>query len=147
MKRILLIKYNILIAFILSLLGMGSACIMGGCEYGTPAEEYGTPTAHFKVYGNVSSEAGPTIQGIRVVMQNDTTFTDSKGNYQVLAESFPEEQQFLVSFNDMDGEENGRFQAKDTLINFENPKFEKGDGSWYKGEASKKTDIRLNPEN
>jgi len=143
MKRRFLIKYNHFLAFLLSLLGLGAACTIGSCEYGSPMVEYGTPTAHFRVFGTVESDDGTQIPDIRVVMDYDTSFTGVHGDYEIQAAAFPDDQVFTVKFEDVDGSENGSFQAKDSLVRFENPEFENGDDSWYSGETSKEVNIRL----
>jgi putative lipoprotein (rSAM/lipoprotein system) len=147
MKRNILKKYNYIIAFLLSVLGVGGACTLGGCEYGTPAEEYGTPSATFKVNGIVSSEDNTKIPNIRVVMQSDTVYTDLNGAYNVQTSAFPDDQNFLVEFEDIDGTANGIYQSKDTMVLFDNPQFENGDGSWYIGETSKEINIKLKSGN
>jgi putative lipoprotein (rSAM/lipoprotein system) len=142
MKRNILKKYNYLIAFLISLIGVGSAFSLSGCEYGTPLE-YGTPTATFKVSGTVSAEDNTKISNIRVVMESDTTFTDILGAYNVQVATYPDDQDLLVKFDDIDGISNGLYQSEDTIASFDNPKFIRGDGSWYKGEVSKEINIKL----
>jgi putative lipoprotein (rSAM/lipoprotein system) len=143
MKRKILIKSNILISFFLTLLGFGGACMLGGCEYGTGWAEYGTPTATFIVKGNVSSEDNNKIPNIKVVMEYDTVYTNADGTYQVSTGNFPEDQNILVEFTDVDGSENGQFQSTDTVVSFIDPKFINGDGSWFAGEATKELNIKL----
>ena len=151
MKRNILKKYNFLIAFLISILGVGVACSLGGCEYGTPGDEYGTPSARFKVTGTVTSETNAKISNIRVVMhsgeslarQTDTSFTDINGAYIVQTLTYPDEQDFSIKFDDIDGTLNGIYQSKDSIVSFDNPKFINGDGSWYKGETSKELNIKL----
>jgi putative lipoprotein (rSAM/lipoprotein system) len=143
MKLTILKRYNYLIAFLLSVLGVGGACTMGGCEYGTPAEEYGVPSAKFTVRGIVSSEDSVKIPNIRVVMMTDTGYTDINGAYAVETISFPDDQDFLIELDDIDGEQNGSFQSKDTLVSFVDPQFVSGDGNWYVGETFKEVNIKL----
>jgi putative lipoprotein (rSAM/lipoprotein system) len=147
MKCKILTNYNYVIAFLLSLLGVGGACTMGGCEYGSPAEEYGTPTATFKVTGTVASESNVKIPNIRVVMQFDTAYTDAQGKYNVEVMEFPTDQSFLVKYEDADGTANGSFQSKDSTVVFQNPHFVNGDGHWNQGETSKVVDVKLKSSN
>jgi putative lipoprotein (rSAM/lipoprotein system) len=147
MKRKFLKNYNFIIAFLLSILGVGGACTLGGCEYGTPAEEYGIPSATFKVYGIITSEDNAKIPNIRVVMHSDTIYTDINGNYNVQTVDFPHDQNFLVELDDIDGIANMKYQSKDTVVSFKDPKFENGDGLWYKGETSKELNIKLKADN
>ena len=137
-------RYNTLISFLLSVLGFGVACSLSSCEYGTPAVEYGTPFANFKVKGNVKSEVTSNpILNIRVVMGHDTTFTDESGNYQVENTDFPDDQTFLVEFNDVDGETNGEYQPLDTIVNFIDPEYSGGSDTWYNGETEKEINVKL----
>lgn len=147
MKRKLLEKHNRILSFLLALTGIGAACTFGGCEYGVGPVEYGTPSATFKVNGKVTSESGAKIQGIRVIMQTDTSFTNPEGIFQVETVDFPGDKNFNVKFDDTDGELNGAFQSLDTIVSFVNPEFKDGDGHWYLGETSKEFDVKLKPKN
>lgn len=146
MKRRLLKKHNQLLAFILSLLGIGGACTFSCCAYGTPVE-YGTPHATFKVYGKVTSEDNTEIPNARVVLQEDTAYTNENGNYNVQVIEFPSNQDFLIEFMDIDGNTNGAYQSKDTIVSFQDPVFENGENPWYSGETSKEIDIKLKEDN
>jgi len=147
MKRKLLEKHNRLISFLLAIIGIGGATTFGGCEYGIGAAMYGTPTATFKVKGKVTSNEGTKIQGIRVIMRNDTTHTNPDGIFQVQTDDFPGDNDFNIKFDDTDGALNGDFQSLDTIVSFVNPKFTNSDGSWYSGETSKELNIKLKPKN
>ena len=147
MKRNILKKYNYILAFLLSVLGVGAACSLGGCEYGTPAEEYGVPMATFKIHGTVTSEENDKIPNIRVVLRTDTTYTDQNGAYAVQTNTFPDDEYFLVELDDIDGTANGAYQPLDTTVVFVDPQFVNGDGSWYAGETSKEVNIILKAGN
>lgn len=143
-KAFLLKKSNSLISYLLTILGFGAVCTFNGCMYGDPVVEYGTPVATFKVNGNVKSElTSNVIPNIRVVMGYDTTYTDEAGNYQISNEEFPENQSFLLEFNDIDGGSNGEFQPLDTIVEFIDPEFSGGTGSWDNGEAEKEVNVKL----
>jgi putative lipoprotein (rSAM/lipoprotein system) len=147
LKTRFLQKYNGLITILLTVLGFGTACNLTGCEYGTPAFEYGTPYATFIVKGDVKSAQNSTaIPKIRVVMNHDTAFTNVSGNYQLENIDFPEEQSFLVEFKDVDGSNNGDFQPLDTIVKFINPKFAGGSGSWDAGKTEKELNVFLKPK-
>jgi len=147
MKRKFLEKHNRFIAFLLSILGIGSACTFGGCAYGIGPAMYGTPSATFKVSGNVTSPENTKIKGIRVVMQYDSVKTDAEGKYKIQTDDFPDNQNFNITFTDIDGELNGAFQSLDTVISFLNPKFTNGDGAWNSGETSKEFNVKLKSKN
>lgn len=143
MKRKLLTNYNKVLAYVISLLGISAT--FSCCMYGSPVE-YGTPVATYKVSGNVSDENDNQLQGIRVVLRNDTSFTNENGVYSVQANDFPGEISFPIAFSDVDGDTNGRFQSKDTSLTFTDPEFINGDGEWNQGETSKDFDIKLKNE-
>ncbi len=143
-KAFLLKKSNSLISYLLTILGFGAVCTFNGCMYGDPVVEYGTPFATFKVKGSIKSEAtSNVISNIRVVMGYDTTFTDEAGNYKISNEEFPENQTFLLEFKDIDGKSNGDYQSLDTIVEFIDPEFSGGTGSWDSGETEKEVNVKL----
>ncbi len=130
---------NALIAWLLAILGFG-------CSINMPVE-YGMPHADFIVKGNVTStETKQPIENIRVGMQGDTVYTDKDGNYQVVSGSYPDNQSFAISFQDIDEATNGSYQDVDTLVDFTNTEFTGGDGHWYDGETTKELNIKLSPK-
>jgi len=146
MKRKILIKSNKLISILLSLLGIGGTFNFSSCDDGTQQVEYGTPSATFKIFGKVTSEDGEQIPYIKVkaaMHHYDSSYTNEAGEYTLVLNSFPSDQDFHMEYADVDGPLNGSYQTKDTTVSFVNPQFENGDGSWYSGEASKKVDIQL----
>ncbi len=147
MKRIVLSRYNRVIAFLLSILGIGSACTFGGCEYGSPAVEYGTPHAVFEVFGKVTGDNDVAVPAVRVSLEYDTTYTDENGNYIARVTAFPEDQNLTMEFMDIDGELNGSYPPADTVASFVDPEFKNGDGSWYSGKVSTELNIKLTPGN
>lgn len=141
MKPKLLKSYNKILAFILSILGVGGttfSCAM----YGIPAE-YGTPYANFKVNGTITNSRNETIPGIKVKMPYNSTYSNTNGKYEIDTHDFPTNQTFQIKFIDVDGAENGEFETLDTTVVFENPKFVNGDGDWFQGDTSKEFNIKL----
>lgn len=143
MKRVqikMLKSYNVLIAGLLAIIGFASSC--------DSKDEYGTPSAKFIVNGKVtSSETEQPIENIRVIMQNDTSYTNTEGIYQVTDKyGFPADQTYSIKFQDVDGEINDEFNNLDTIVKFTDPKFSGGDGDWYSGETSKEFDVKLTPK-
>ena len=132
--------YNAIIVGLLAILGFVSSC--------DSKDEYGTPSAKFIVNGKVtSSETEQAIENIRVVMQGDTTYTNSDGVYQVVDKwGFPTYQTYNIQFLDVDGEINNEFSDLDTIVEFKDPEFSGGDGDWYSGETSKDFDVKLTPK-
>jgi len=140
-------RHNSLIGFGLSILGVSAACSISSCEYGAPAVEYGVPHATFVVKGTVVSDQDSTpIQSIRVVLEHDTAYTDPSGQYRVEHSSFPDSQTLMVQFEDTDGEINGSFNARDTIVEFTDPLFSGGSGSWDAGTTEKEVDVELKPK-
>ena len=146
MKHQLIKTQNLIIAFLLSLLGFTTACSKNNNTIGI---EYGTPHATFKVFGKITSEKGDKIPAIRVVMKPnffamnaDTVISDYYGNYMVEVSDFPKDQNFELEFEDIDGEAHGIYQPKDTTAIFKNPVYEGGEG-WNSGETSKELNIQM----
>jgi putative lipoprotein (rSAM/lipoprotein system) len=138
MKIKLLKSYNVLISTLLGLLGFATACDSGTMD------EYGTPSATYKVNGTVrSSETNEPIEHIMVTNGLDTSYTDADGNYQVGFSDFPDEYDVTVKYEDIDSIANGAYTALDTTVAFKDPVFTGGDGGWYKGETSKIVDVKL----
>lgn len=137
------------ISYLISFLGIGSAVIFNGCMYGSPAVEYGTPSAVFKVTGKVTSKAGEDIQGIKVIVNSGGVIrTDGSGIYKAEVTDFPKDQEYSVRFMDDDGTQNGgEFVALDTMVKFSDPQFEDGDGDWFRGFASKELNVKLERKN
>lgn len=139
MKTSIFKRFNGIISFLLSVFGFGAAC--SSCSVRI---EYGTPYATFKVNGNVKSEVtNKNIPNIRVVMRYDTTYTDASGNFQLSNTDFPMDQTFKLEFKDIDGETNGEYQPLDTIVEFIDPQFSGGKGSWDRGEIEKEVNIKL----
>jgi len=141
---------NKLILVILAFLGFS-------CDPDEPVVEYGMPTADFKVTGNIVDETTQeNLNNIQVILSdvlsssrldNDTSYTDENGNFEVQLSSLPTNTAFLVQFKDPDGNANGAYLPLDSLIDFSDQEFVNGDGSWYSGEKSIDLDIELDPDN
>jgi len=132
---------NAIIFGLLALLGFTSSCN----KEPNSKVEYGTPSAKFIVNGKVKSkDSNAPIKNIRVVMNRDTSFTDSEGIYQVVENNgFPDNQTYNIKYQDVDSTRNGEYKDLDTIVEFVNPQFVNGDGHWYEGEASKEFNVKL----
>ncbi|MBN1118523.1 MAG: radical SAM-associated putative lipoprotein [Bacteroidales bacterium] len=141
MSRKVLKGYNRFIAAIFSILGIGAGFL--GCE--PFATAYGLPTADFKIIGKVTAQSTQTaINNIRVELQNDTTYTNESGEYEITSSQFPDDTVvFPIKFTDIDGSANGEYQEIDTNITFVNPVYKNGDGKWYIGEVTKELNLKL----
>jgi putative lipoprotein (rSAM/lipoprotein system) len=143
--------YRILISGLLGLLGFtAGTCFLGG-EYGSPADEYGTPSASYKAKGVVVSESDDSpIKGIRAELKRnytiDTAHTNSTGSFSLSGSEFPHEKLY-VELTDVDGEENGSFAKMVIEADYTNKTFTGGDGNWYSGVAEIDLGtIRMTPE-
>ncbi|MFV0267034.1 MAG: radical SAM-associated putative lipoprotein [Draconibacterium sp.] len=143
MKNRILKSQNKIIAFLLSVLGIGSAGIFGGCNPTDAPVEYGSPSATFVVKGKVTNEAEAGIKGIKVKMVNDSTATDQNGQYEIDIVDFPTDREFQIQFEDIDSAANGNYEKMDTVVTFVDPVFKNPDGNWYAGETTKEFDIKL----
>lgn len=145
--RKLNLKSRILLA-ILSILGFS-------CDPDESLVEYGMPNADFKVNGTIVDEVSlEKISNIQVIITDplssaingDTAYSDENGNYEVGLNTWPSATAFFLKFTDVDGERNGQYLQKDSLVDFTGIEIEGGTGGWYEGEASLKVDVKLTPD-
>ncbi len=146
MSKKVIKNYNKLIAFLLTILGIGTSATFSACDDDVVCE-YGTPYADFKISGTVTNAQKENIPGVKVLLNDyDSTLTDSNGTYSFTTQTFPAETLFPIKFIDIDGDENGNLQPIDTTVVFEDPEFEGQSGSWYQGETSKVFNIEMKEE-
>ena len=136
---------KLLYGFLMTILGFSGCNII---EFGRV--EYGQPNAEFKIAGEVKSQDGTPLKGIRVTIDpqpsnpdhsrysSDTLFTDADGKYSKdrLKYGWPDElKEAEISFEDIDGPENGG--EFETVIlksgEFSVKQIKKGSGNWYEG--------------
>lgn len=146
--------YELIIGAILSLLGF-TACDKEENIEMRPAE-YGMPHATFKVMGNVkAAESSKPIEGIVVKFSRESEKdrswetaefkSDKNGKVDGSTQAWPSEEGIILTFEDIDGEENGGLFAPDTLrakdlkITFVEDK----NPSWYKGVYTISFEARL----
>lgn len=133
--------YSKIISFCLVLLGFS-------CK-DDPVDEYGVPSARYKVRGQVVSaekgkEAIPNIQVVmieyepnkpeEIYFDGDTVKTDANGGFSFDKVRFPYNH-FKIKLQDIDGEANGAFDDKEVIIEFKKSDYKGGQGSWNEGEA------------
>ena len=125
------------------LASLGFYCILPAPAYGTPPNEYGSPSATFKARGFVVSEEDDSpIEGIRVELKRtissfyaiDRTYTGSDGFFFLQGSDFPV-RKLYVEFIDVDGETNGLFERKVIEADYSNETFTGSSGAWYDGSA------------
>jgi len=162
--RIQFIRWSdLLIGAMLTLLGFSS----GSCSKDNEdvKDEYGCPSADYKVIGKVVSSANQTtISNIQVkfsqlyyetdslgdaveyVANTVMVYTNDDGSYEVEMNTVPDSEiDFRLSVSDIDGDENGTFATKDSLINIKDDELSGGSG-WYLGSATKEINVELDPE-
>lgn len=108
-----------LISSVLFMAGVLSSC------YKSSNVVYGPPSALF-VFGNVlSAEDSSSIEGIEIKLSNpdmstvyNTTLSNNQYGFDIYmdGQSSPWPDSILVTATDIDGEDNGSFTAKDTLL-------------------------------
>ena len=106
--------------------------------------EYGTPMATFKFIGQATDEAGNPVEGIRIIVDpgaeyspKDTLFTGEDGKAgMTLRYDWPDTNSMTVSFDDVDGEDNGGEFESQVLSGKDLTQEQTGEpsGNWYEGE-------------
>ena len=147
-----------LLGLLMGLLGFA------GCgKIGIFRDEYGCPSADFKLLGDVKDANGRGIEGIRVVFtpnpeapeeqqkwESDTLFSDSQGHFvkERLKHDWPDgAQKAAVKFEDVDGAAHGTFKTKvltGSELTVEQTK--NGDKHWYTGQYTIQADAVLEEE-
>jgi len=144
---------NAIAGTILAMLGFSSS----SCEKIVDApDEYGTPSADYKVLGTVTDTDGKPVKGIQVAIElkdkessevaslKDTVYTDASGIYESSRNDWPGMISATVAFNDVDGEENGGKFGSVTVTS--ELKQTKEGGHWYKGAYEAEIGAVLKPE-
>ena len=147
-----------LLGLLMGLLGFA------GCgKLGIFRNEYGCPTADFKLVGDVKDAKDKGIEGIRVVFtpypdapeeqqkwESDTLYSDAQGQFEKerLKHDWPDgAQKAAVKFEDVDGTAHGTFKTKvltGSELTVEQTK--NGDKHWYSGEYTIQADAVLEEE-
>ena len=114
--------------------------------------KYGMPYADYKITGKINaSDTFESIRGIKVTVRDtgyaapvkDSALTDSTGKYAIGFGQPPWNAAWIVEAADVDGESNGRFASKDTIISIPDSTLTGGDGEWYRGRGEKNVDLNL----
>ena len=147
MKNKINILFKTLYGFLMTVLGFSSCDSIN--DIIEPRMEYGQPYAEFKIVGEVKSQSGKPLKGIRVTVNprnsdehgryySDTLFTDSDGKYSKarLKHTWPDElKDAVITFEDIDGTENGG-EFESVILkkgNFTVERVKKGSGNWDSG--------------
>ena len=129
--------YNAVLTALLSMLGYGCST----SEDPTYVQEYGVPITEYQIKGQVTDEAGATVQGIKTSLKEiflsadekldfwgiDSIQTDASGRYQLNSYGSNKYKKLIVE--DVDGEANGDELLSDTL-DIDDEKAEKIDGTY-----------------
>jgi len=148
MKSVFADILNRVLAAVLALLGF-AAC----GEKNELICEYGTPSVSYRIMGTVTDENNAPIKGIKVVISDEpemesddiTVYTDVDGKF-----TGPHTYSFslygqTVSFEDVDGEDNGGLFKSATLglDDMTTEKVKDGNGHWYSGDYEVIADVKL----
>lgn len=129
------IRYRALLGALLALLGFQTACEEMRVEYGAPHADY-------VVEGNVQNDSGLNLEKIQVIMNYDTTFTNSAGDYQLKSSVYGEDT-ILLQFKSIEGISPGEYSSLDTLVGFNDVEYTGGDDNWYMGTKEKIVNVKL----
>ncbi|MBT4969795.1 MAG: hypothetical protein HOM80_12380, partial [Bacteroidetes bacterium] len=85
LKKSIVKSYSAMLTLILSVMGLLSSCEKDTDPNGLIMPMYGAiQIVKFEAKGKIkSSDKNKAIEGIRVVMQNDTAYTNMFGNYSI----------------------------------------------------------------
>ena len=145
--------YEVIAGFVLALLGFNSCEGLEDIIY--PKDEYGMPHATFKIIGDVKAEdTGNPIEGIKVKFrqkldpeytQEVETASDKDGKVNTSFTEWPDAENIELTFEDIDGEENGGSFEPDTLRKKDlRIEFEKDNkSSWHQGTYTITFDAKL----
>ena len=118
MKNIIILKRSLL-KKILNFMGVCSTGLMVYCtKYGAPE----APVYPMHLNGTVKSTNNEVaIEGIEVFVHNSSSdyiaYTDSQGVFSLLNYFYETDNFAHLEFRDLDGDINGSYQSKDTIIN------------------------------
>ena len=138
MGRVIKSSIKRIIAKLFQILGISSLLTAFGCGnsnryiamYGVgQVDMYGSPSNFFILDGTVTDSNGEPIKGIKITAKGihedapseDFTFTysDEEGNYSIKwRDSNRSEMNFIVTAEDVDGEENGSFNDRTIIVDF-----------------------------
>ncbi len=111
MKTKILQLFNKQLVFLLSVLGFSLASTQCAAQYGAPPSF----NSYSRIKGVIKSEENIPIKNIRVVIDNDTTYTDSNGvfKFTLLADEWYEKaHQADLLIVDVDGKQNGVYYCQ-----------------------------------
>jgi putative lipoprotein (rSAM/lipoprotein system) len=126
---------------------------------------YGVPQMDFQVKGRVTDEQGKPVQGMQVILVNQTVdispeylqednpyvqeyirnasdTTDAEGRFDAQARDVPVEAQ-RVLVRDIDGDKNGRYQDQMIEVKFTSEDQTEQGSKWYQGRRTKEVNITV----
>lgn len=132
---------------------------------GKMAVMYGVPQMDFQVKGRVTDEQGKPVQGMQVILVNQTVdispeylqednpyvqdyirnasdTTDAEGRFDAQARDVPVEAQ-RVLVRDIDGDKNGRYQDQMIEVKFTSEDQTEQGSKWYQGRRTREVNITV----
>ncbi|MBR6306310.1 MAG: radical SAM-associated putative lipoprotein [Bacteroidales bacterium] len=155
--------YELIVGAILAFLGLGGCSQFNKIINGV--DEYGMPHANYKIIGEVTSEDGSPIPGIKVKYsrleytddngvkqyyetEDNEFLTDKDGKVNARANDWSTEpKEITITLEDIDGAENGGafegqvLSEEDLSIDFEKDK----KGNWHQGDYTISFAAKLRP--
>lgn len=111
---------------------------------------YGCPHVDYRIKGTVTDENNSPIKGIKVLINNvdNDIYTDGNGKFEGPHASDVSLGRQTVSFEDVDGEDNGGLFKSATfgIDDMQQKQVKKGDGNWYQGDYELTADVKLEKE-
>lgn len=140
MKNKLIKTSSYVLSMLLSILGFSSC---------TNIEDapcmYGVPSASFAISGKVTDSENNPIKGIQISTKSQIAESNSDGSYSLdVTNGFPTD--LTIKFKDIDGTENGSYETKEVLEEFDSSDFVGGD-DWDSGTATRTVNVTLTEKN
>lgn len=142
MGRVIKSSIKRIIAKLFQILGISSLLTAFGCGnsnryiamYGVePVDMYGTPSNFFTLDGTVTDSNGEAIKGIKITAKGNhedapsekftSGYSNDEGHYSIRWNDYNRDDfSFIITAEDVDGEENGSFNDKTIIVDFSETK-------------------------
>ncbi len=131
---------------------IGLVCKCSPLQHSAPA--YGIPMASYKISGTIlAADTRQAIPNIRLTLKDtlstgseyppDSAFSDTAGRYSLEFSRAPGDTTWRIEASDIDGNLNGSFAPRDTIVSVPQSSLTGASGSDNMGHAEKTVDISL----